>query len=86
MLEIKNISLNMGDEKNHADILKGIDFSFKEKKIYVITGPNGGGKSSLARGHNIKPGTKGESVHIPVILSSDGLLDAVYNTFEVGAG
>jgi len=34
----------------------------------------------------IKPGTKGESVHIPVILSSGGLTDVVYNTFEIGAG
>ena len=33
----------------------------------------------------IKPGTKGESVHIPVILSQ-GMDDLVYNTFEVGAG
>ncbi len=32
----------------------------------------------------IKPGTKGESVHIPVILSK-GFNDMVYNTFEVGA-
>jgi Fe-S cluster assembly scaffold protein SufB len=32
----------------------------------------------------IKPGTKGESVHIPVILS-ENLEDMVYNTFEVGA-
>lgn len=32
----------------------------------------------------IKPGTKDESVHIPVILS-EGLNDLVYNTFEVGA-
>jgi Fe-S cluster assembly scaffold protein SufB len=34
----------------------------------------------------VKPGTKNESVHIPVILSSGGLTDVVYNTFEVGAG
>ena len=33
----------------------------------------------------VKPGTKNESVHIPVILSS-GIEDLVYNTFEVGAG
>lgn len=32
----------------------------------------------------IKPGTKGESVHIPVIVSQEGLIDVVYNTFEVG--
>ena len=33
----------------------------------------------------IKPGTKNESVYIPVILS-EGLDDMVYNTFEIGAG
>lgn len=33
----------------------------------------------------IKPGTKNESVHIPVILS-EAIDDLVYNTFEVGAG
>lgn len=33
----------------------------------------------------IKPGTKRESVHIPVIIS-EGLNDLVYNTFEVGEG
>ena len=32
----------------------------------------------------VKPGTKNESVHIPVILS-EGMDDLVYNTFEVGA-
>ncbi|NLP37660.1 MAG: SufD family Fe-S cluster assembly protein, partial [Firmicutes bacterium] len=31
----------------------------------------------------IKPGTKQESVHIPVILSQ-GMEDLVYNTFEIG--
>jgi len=33
----------------------------------------------------IKPGTKDESVHIPVILSED-INDMVYNTFEIGEG
>ncbi len=32
----------------------------------------------------IKPGTKNESVHIPVILSETGLNDLVYNDFHVG--
>lgn len=32
----------------------------------------------------IKPGTKNESVHIPVILSQAGLFDVVYNTFIIG--
>jgi Fe-S cluster assembly scaffold protein SufB len=34
----------------------------------------------------VKPFTKGESVHIPVILSAEGLEDVVYNTFEIGEG
>ena len=32
----------------------------------------------------VKPETKGESVHIPVIVSAEGLNDVVYNTFEIG--
>lgn len=34
----------------------------------------------------IKPGTKGESVHIPVVLSQSGLQESVYNDFFVGEG
>ncbi len=33
----------------------------------------------------IKPGTKKESVHIPVVLSQSGLTEMVYNDFHVGA-
>lgn len=32
----------------------------------------------------IKPGTKNESVHIPVVLSESGLKDMVYNDFHIG--
>lgn len=32
----------------------------------------------------IKPGTKGETVYIPVIVTQAGLKDVVYNTFYVG--
>ena len=32
----------------------------------------------------IKPGTKNESVHIPVIVSQSGLKDLVYNDFIIG--
>ena len=32
----------------------------------------------------IKPNTKNESVHIPVILSQTGLKDLVYNDFYIG--
>ena len=32
----------------------------------------------------IKPGTKNESLHIPVIVTETGLHDLVYNDFEIG--
>ena len=32
----------------------------------------------------IKPGTKNESVHIPVVLSQAGLKETVYNDFYIG--
>ena len=35
---------------------------------------------------HIKPGTKNETVHIPVILTASGLTDVVYNTFYIGEG
>ena len=34
----------------------------------------------------VKPGTKGESVHIPVVLTETGLKDLVYNDFYIGEG
>ena len=34
----------------------------------------------------IRPGTKNESVHIPVILTESGLRETVYNDFYIGEG
>lgn len=34
----------------------------------------------------IKPGTKAEKVHIPVIITEDGVNDVVYNDFYIGEG
>ncbi len=34
----------------------------------------------------VKPGTKRESLHIPVLLSQSGLEDVVYNDFHIGEG
>lgn len=35
---------------------------------------------------HIKPGTRHESVHIPVVLSQSGLKELVYNDFYIGEG
>ncbi|MBQ4233398.1 MAG: ATP-binding cassette domain-containing protein, partial [Firmicutes bacterium] len=45
MLEIKDIAFS----KEGKDILKGIDLSIPDGKLYVLTGPNGGGKTTLAK-------------------------------------
>ncbi len=34
----------------------------------------------------IRPGTKNESVHIPVVMSMSGLKEVVYNDFHIGEG
>ena len=33
----------------------------------------------------VKPGTKNESLHIPVLLAQSGLKEVVYNDFHIGA-
>lgn len=33
---------------------------------------------------HVKPGTKNESIHIPVVLSQSGLKETVYNDFHIG--
>lgn len=48
MLDIQGVSLEIEGAKG-TEILKNINLQFYDKKIYVVTGPNGGGKSSLAK-------------------------------------
>ena len=51
MLELKNISFSVDDENaesGEVEILKDINLRIDENKFVVITGPNGGGKSTLA--------------------------------------
>lgn len=49
MLEIKNLSFGVSGENGTKEILKNIDLTIGENKFVVITGPNGGGKSTLAK-------------------------------------
>ena len=34
----------------------------------------------------VAPGTKGETVYIPVVVDQSGLMDMVYNDFYIGEG
>ncbi len=49
MLELKHISFNVADEKGEKDIIKDVSLTVEDGKFLVITGPNGGGKSTLAK-------------------------------------
>ncbi|MFZ5754296.1 MAG: ABC transporter ATP-binding protein [Bacillota bacterium] len=49
MLELKDVSLTIEGEKGAVEILHNINLTLEDRRFYVITGPNGGGKSSLAK-------------------------------------
>lgn len=50
MLELKNLYMTVNDENGPAkEIIRGINLLFEKGKVYAITGPNGGGKTSIAK-------------------------------------
>ncbi|MBQ5959968.1 MAG: ATP-binding cassette domain-containing protein [Firmicutes bacterium] len=49
MLELKNVSYQVEDELGQKEILHDVNLKIEDKKYVVITGPNGGGKSTLAK-------------------------------------
>ncbi len=49
MLELRNVSFGVQDEKGHKEILRNVQLTIDDRKFIVITGPNGGGKSTLAK-------------------------------------
>ena len=49
MLELKNICFSAKGETGGVEILRNVDLTIPNGKFIVITGPNGGGKSTLAK-------------------------------------
>ena len=49
MLELKNVSFEVPKEDGAKEIIRDISLAIEEHKFVVITGPNGGGKSTLAK-------------------------------------
>jgi Fe-S cluster assembly ATP-binding protein len=49
MLKIKGLSYTVSDENGTKKILNGIDLEIDTGRFVVITGPNGGGKTTLAK-------------------------------------
>ena len=49
MLQIKDLTFDVTEEKGQKEIIKGLNLNVDEGKFIVITGPNGSGKSTLAK-------------------------------------
>ncbi|MCI8284212.1 MAG: ATP-binding cassette domain-containing protein [Firmicutes bacterium] len=49
MLELRDISFEVSDEHESKEIIRNINLNIDDGKFVVITGPNGGGKSTLAK-------------------------------------
>ena len=49
MLELKNISFSAESDGRNVEIIRDISLTVEDDKFIVITGPNGGGKSTLAK-------------------------------------
>lgn len=49
MLQVEHLSYDVTEEGKQSEILSDVSFSVNEGEMLVITGPNGGGKSTLAK-------------------------------------
>lgn len=49
MLELQNLSFSVTEDNRPKQILNGISLTIPDEKLVVLTGPNGGGKSTLAK-------------------------------------
>ena len=49
MLELHNLRYTVEQDGAAADILKDVSLTIEDKRFIVITGPNGGGKTTLAK-------------------------------------
>lgn len=50
MLELQNLSFQVsGEADGQKEIIRNLDLTFEDHTFIAITGPNGGGKSTLAR-------------------------------------
>ena len=49
MLELQHLSFRVEDEGRPKGILRDVSLTIPDRELVVVTGPNGGGKSTLAR-------------------------------------
>ena len=49
MLELQNISYTVREPDGALEILKNVSLTIEDHRLVVFTGPNGGGKTTLAK-------------------------------------
>ena len=49
MLQVEHLSYDVLEEGKQSEILNDVSFTVNDGEMLVITGPNGGGKSTLAK-------------------------------------
>ncbi|MGI5843126.1 MAG: ABC transporter ATP-binding protein [Candidatus Xenobium sp.] len=83
MLELRNLSVTLDNGKEPVEVLHDISLSLKKNKIYVMTGPNGGGKSSIAKAiMGIYPASKGQ-----ILLEGEDITSLeIYQRARLGIG
>ncbi len=76
MLELNNISFNIDDSDGKTEIIRDISLTIPDNKFVVITGPNGGGKSTLARLiAGIHPLTSGQIIFDGTDITNKSITD-----------
>ena len=49
MLKVENLTFEVNENGAKRDIIQNVSFQLDDGEMLVVTGPNGGGKSTLAK-------------------------------------
>ena len=79
MLKVEHLSYDVVEEGRQSEILSDVSFTVNDGEMLVITGPNGGGKSTLAKLLMGLISTSSLAVGVMVISMTTGMNTDVYN-------
>ena len=85
MLTIKDLYVSADSKNGIVEILKGVDLEVKDNEFIVVTGPNGGGKTTLAKAiMGIMPIEKGKIVYNGVDVTDMSITDRAKEGISFG--